>query len=298
VRRTPIVSADDAALCQTGQLVLKLEHLQHTGSFKPRGVFNSILSGDVPAAGVAAVSGGNHGAAIGYAAGKLGVGARVFVPSFADATKVDRIRGYGTDVQIAETMAAAFEECAAYCRDTGALFIHPWDQERTIEGQGTIGVELEEQEPRLDTLLVAVGGAGLIAGIATWFEGRVRLIGVESEGTASLAAALRAGRPSKIVPAGIAASALGAPEVGALGFEVAQRYVETVLTVSDADIREAQVRLWSSLRLIAEPGGVTALAALTSGRYVPRQQERVGVLICGGNAELGWFVLAPLSSAA
>lgn len=289
VRRTPVVSIDAVELGSTGSLVLKLEHLQHTGSFKPRGVFNSILSATLTDAGVAAVSGGNHGAAVGYAAGRLGVRSRVFVPSFVDPVKVDRMRGYGAEVQIRDTMALAFEACDEFCRETRALFIHPWDQVRTIEGQGTIGAEIEEQVPDLDTLLVAVGGAGLIGGIATWFDGRVKVIGVESEGTASLAVAMRAGHPDKIAPTGIAASALGAPEVGALGFEAAQRFVDRVVTVSDREIVEAQTRLWSTLRLIAEPGGVTALAALTSGRYVPGTTERVGVLVCGGNAEPAWF---------
>lgn len=240
VRRTPVVSLDAVEVGSSGRLTLKLEHLQHTGSFKPRGVFNSILSSPLPSGGVAAVSGGNHGAAVGYAGGTLGIQTRVFVPNFVDPVKVDRMRGHGADVQIRETMALAFEACEEYCRETAALFIHPWDQVRTIKGQGTIGVELEEQVPDLDTLLVAVGGAGLIGGIATWFAGRVRVIGVESEGTASLAAAMRAGHPERISPTGIAASALGAPEVGILGLEIAQRHVDRVLTVSDADIIDAQ----------------------------------------------------------
>lgn len=289
IRHTPVVSVDDANF-NGASVWLKLEHLQYTGSFKPRGVFNSLLGTDLPPGGVVAVSGGNHGAAVGYAATRLGIASRIFVPSFVDEVKVDRMRGYGARVDICETMPDAFRSADDYCREEGAKFIHPWDQVETINGQGTIGLEIEEHVPDLDTLLVAVGGGGLIGGIAAWYGGRIKIVSVESTGTPTLATALEQGQPCRIVPSGIAASALGAPEIGALGFEIARRLVDRAIVVPDEAITDAQARLWRSMRLVAEPGGVTALAAVTSGQYVPAPGEKIGVLICGGNAEPDWFL--------
>jgi threonine dehydratase len=290
VRRTPVIAPSDPALGPVQGLWLKLEQLQHTGSFKARGAFNAILGAAERPARVVAVSGGNHGAAVAYAAASVGIPCTVFAPQLAGEVKIARMRSFGAQVEIRPDIGVAFADAGEICRATGALFIHPFDQAATIAGQGTIGIEFEEQLPDLDTLLIAVGGGGLIAGIAAWYQGRIRIIAVESEGTATLATSLREGPHSRIVPSGIAASALGAPHIGAIAFDLASRHVDKAIVVSDEDIVEAQRRLWSSLRVIGEPGGVTALAAFTSGAYVPAQGERVGVLICGANADPGWFL--------
>ncbi len=290
IRRTPVISVNDPALGGQTELWLKLESLQHTGSFKPRGVFNSIYGAAIPAAGVVAVSGGNHGAAVGYGAKRAGVASRVFVPSYVELVKVDRMKGFGAQVVVCGSIQNAFEQAASYCEQTGAVFIHPYDQLGTVEGQGTVGLEIEEQLPQIDTLLVAVGGGGLIGGIAAWYEGRIKIVGVETEGTATLASALKAGQPVTIKPSGLAAGALGASEIGQLSFDVASKWVDHVVVVSDDDLIEAQRRLWQSMRVIGEPGGVTALAALTSGLYQPEAGEKVGIIVCGGNADPGWFL--------
>jgi threonine dehydratase len=286
VRRTPVVEieAGDFGLAP-GPLVLKLEQLQHTGSFKPRGAFANLLQRKVPAAGVVAASGGNHGAAVAYAAMKLGVPARIFVPSVAAPTKLERIRAYGAELTVtgeryADALAAS-ERCVA---EAGAMPIHAYDQVETLLGQGTLGLELEEQVPSLDTLLVAVGGGGLIGGIAAWYTGRVRIVGVEPEAAPTLARALEAGRPVDAPAGGIAADSLAPQRVGTLMFPFVQRYVAGVVLVTDDEIRQAQAALWSALRIVAEPGGAAAFAALASGRYARRAGERVGVLVCGGNA--------------
>jgi len=286
VRRTPVieVEAADFALAP-GPLHLKLEHLQHTGSFKPRGAFANLLQRDVPAVGVVAASGGNHGAAVAYAAMKLGVPARIFVPSVAALTKLERIRECGADLVVAgERYADALEASERWVAETGAMPIHAYDQVETLLGQGTLAMELEAQVPSLDTLLVAVGGGGLIGGIAAWYEGRVRIVGVEPEAAPTLARALDAGRPVDAPAGGIAADSLAPRRVGALMFPIAQRYVAGVVLVTDDEIRQAQVALWGALRIVAEPGGAAAFAALASGRYARRPGERLGVLVCGGNA--------------
>lgn len=290
IRQTPILRLEAGALGVDLPVALKLELYQHTGSFKPRGAFNSLLSQEIPAAGVVAASGGNHGAAVAYAASALGIPATCFVPEYASATKTARIRGYGGAVVQAgsvfsETLAAA-GKCVS---ETGAAFIHPYDQFGTISGQGTTGLELEMQEPELDTLLVSVGGGGLAAGLTAWFEGRVRVVAVESEGTATYATALSRGPESHIASKGIAASALGAASIGAMPWQILTARDVPALLVSDEQITDAQRRLWSAARIIAEPGGITALAALTSGVYEPAAGERVGILVCGGNAEPDWF---------
>lgn len=285
IRRTPVVAASGSEFgLGPMTLTLKLECLQHSGSFKARGAFASLTSGDIPAAGVAAASGGNHGAAVAFAAHALGIRARVFVPTISSAAKTDRIRRYGADLVVdGERYADSLALCEVWCRQTGARSLHAYDQRETILGQATVGLELEQQAPDLDTLLVAVGGGGLIGGIAAWYRGRVRIVGVEPEGAPSLAMALAAGRPVDAPQGSIAADSLAPRQVGRLMFPLAQAFVQRVALVSDDAIREAQARLWERLRIVAEPGGATAFAALISEAYQPAPGERVGVLICGAN---------------
>lgn len=290
LRRTPVLKVEGEALGISSPIVLKLEQLQHTGSFKPRGAFNALLAKDIPPAGVVAASGGNHGAAIAYAAGVLGVPARIFVPEFAGQVKIERIRGFGAEVVVTGgRFAETFQASRDYEAQSGAVLVHPFDEFETVAGQGTLGLEIEQQMPELDVLLVSVGGGGLIGGIAAWYGNRIKIVAVESEGTATLATALANGPDAEITPSGIAASALGAPRIGAIAYEIMRDRVEQAILVSDLDIVDAQRRLWSAARLVGEPGGVTALAALTSGAYRPAAGERVAVLICGGNADPGWF---------
>jgi threonine dehydratase len=265
-------------------LTLKLELFQHTGSFKPRGAFANLLMREVPAAGVVAASGGNLGAAVAYAAMKLGVPARIFVPAVASPAKQQRIRDYGADLVVGgERYADALAASEVWAAESGALQVHAYDQVETLLGQGTLGRELEDQVPALDTLLVAVGGGGLIGGVAAWYAGRVKIIGVEPEAAPTLTRALEAGRPVDAPAGGIAADSLAPRRVGELMFPIAQAHVSAMALVPDEAIRAAQEALWSSLRIVAEPGGAAAFAALQSGRYRPRGGERVGVLVCGGN---------------
>jgi threonine dehydratase len=284
VRRTPVLAADAADFgLDAAPLLFKLELLQHAGSFKARGAFANLLLRDVPAAGVVAASGGNHGAAVAYAAKKRGVKATVFVPSVAAEAKKQRIRDYGAELVIAgERYADALAESERWVASSGALPVHAYDQAETLLGQGTLGAELDA-DAAIDTLLVAVGGGGLIGGIAAWYRGRVRVIGVEPEAAPTLARALEAGKPIDAPAGGIAADSLAPRRVGTLMFPIAQRHVERVVLVNDDAIRAAQVALWKTLRVASEPGGAAAFAALLSGRYRPRAGERIGVLVCGGN---------------
>lgn len=285
VRRTPMLVIEGAELgIASGPLALKLELMQHAGSFKPRGAFASLLLEAVPAAGVAAASGGNHGAAVAYAANRLGHKARIFVPTISSPAKIERIRALGAELVVeGDRYVEALARCEAYCRDSGARSIHAYDQVPTLLGQGTLGLEIEEQAPEIDTLLVAVGGGGLIGGIAAALGGRVQIIGVEPEGAPSLHMALAAGKPVDAPQGSIAADSLAPLQVGQLMFPIAQRYVERVALVDDDAIRRAQHLLWDRLRIVAEPGGAAALAALTSRAYQPAKGERVTVLVCGGN---------------
>jgi len=288
IRETPVIALEPGALGVPTALLLKLESLQHTGSFKPRGAFNRLLTSDVPTDGVIAASGGNHGIAVAYAARQLGIPAEIFVPTIAAPVKIERIRGYGAQVTITgEAYAEAFAASQKRSQETGALVVHAYDQPEVLAGQGTLGREWESQVAQIDTLLIAVGGGGLIGGIAAWFAGRVTIIGVEPEGSSAFASALRAGELVDVSVNSIAADSLGARRVGTLMFALARQYRVNCLLVSDAAIQEAQRRLWQELRLVAEPGGATALAALTSGVYPPAPGERVGVLICGGNTAPG-----------
>lgn len=288
IRETPVIALEPGAFGVSAALLLKLESLQHTGSFKPRGAFNRLLTSDVPAAGVIAASGGNHGIAVAYAARQLGVPAEIFVPTISAPVKIDRIRAYGARVTVTgEAYAEAFATSQERAQETGALVVHAYDQPEVLAGQGTLGREWESQVAQIDTLLIAVGGGGLIGGIAAWFESRITIIGVEPEGSSAFAAALRAGKLVDVSVNSIAADSLGARRVGALMFALTRQYRVNCRLVSDAAIQDAQRRLWQELRIVAEPGGATALAALTSGVYQPAPDERVGVLICGGNTDPG-----------
>ena len=285
VRRTPVMRVDMADFGKAPFVVdLKLECLQHSGSFKARGAFTNLLTRPVPEAGVVAASGGNHGAAVAYAAMKLGHKASIFVPEVSPPAKLERIRGYGADLVVggaryAEALAAS-EDFAA---KTGALQIHAFNQEETLLGQGTLGLEIEADLPEIDTLLVAVGGGGLIGGIAAWFSGRIRIIAIEPEGAPTLYRAFEAGKPVDAPAEGVAADSLAPKRVGEMMFPIAEAFVERSILVSDDDIIAAQKALWDRARIIAEPGSAAAFAAMLSGRYTPAEGERVAVLVCGSN---------------
>lgn len=286
LRRTPIVTVEGADFgLETAPISFKLELLQHAGSFKARGALANLLLREIPQAGVVAASGGNHGLAVAFAARKVGVRATIFVPSVAAATKRERIREYGADLVVAgDRYADALAASRRSAAESGALEVHAYDQPETLLGQGSVGLEVEE-DAHLDTLLVAVGGGGLIGGIAAWFAGRVRLIAVEPRAAPTLHRALAAGRPVDAEAGGIAADSLAPRRVGELMFPFAQRHVERVVLVEDEAIRDAQRALWRTLRIAAEPGGAAAMAALSSGAYRPRPKERVGVVLCGGNTD-------------
>lgn len=285
IRSTPVIEANGEEFgLGSFRTLLKLECLQHTGSFKARGAFANLLLRRIPSAGVVAASGGNHGVAVAYAAHRLQVPARIFVPSVASPVKVKRIRELGADLTITgQRYADALAESETWARSSGSLQIHAYDQPETLLGQGTVGLEFEQQAPDLDTLLVAVGGGGLLGGIAAWYAGRVRVIGVEPDAAPTLTRALAAGRPVDAETGGIAADSLAPRRVGELMFPIAQRYVERVILVPDSAIIAAQQMLWDVLRIVAEPGGAAAFAALLSGRYQPGRGELVGVVVCGSN---------------
>jgi threonine dehydratase len=285
IRRTPVVEigAADFGL-DIVPITLKLEQLQHSGSFKARGAFANLLMREVPKAGVVAASGGNHGAAVAYAAMRLNVPAKIFVPSISSPAKIQRIRDYGADLVVGgERYADALAASEAWAAQSQALAIHAFDQTETLLGQGTLGLELQEQAPRLDTLLVAVGGGGLIGGIAAWYADGIRIVGVEPEAAPTLSKALAAGQPVDAEAGGIAADSLAPRRVGERVFPIVKRYVDRVVLVADDAIRKAQEMLWNSARIVAEPGGAAAFAALISGRYQPRREERVGVVVSGAN---------------
>jgi threonine dehydratase len=284
LRRTPVIDIELEDNGIEARVSLKLELMQHSGSFKARGAFANLLMREIPSAGVVAASGGNHGAAVAHAANRLGIEAKIFVPSISSRAKIERIQGYGADLVVeGARYADALAASEAWAARSGAIAIHAFDQRETLLGQGTIGREIEEQLPDLDTLLVAVGGGGLIAGIAAWYAGRVKIVGVEPEGSPTLFRALEAGRPVDAETDGIAADSLAPRRVGELVFPIAQRHVSKVVLVSDDAIRAAQETLWRMARIVAEPGGAAAFAALVGGRYRPAPGERVGVVISGGN---------------
>lgn len=286
IRRTPLLHADakDFGLAPA-RLAFKLELFQHAGSFKVRGAFANLLLRDVPKAGVVAASGGNHGAAVAFAAQRLGVPATIFVPAITSPAKIERIKACNAALVVggdryADALAASEDHAAA----SGALRVHAYDQTETLLGQGTVGLELEADAPDIDTLLVAVGGGGLIGGIAAWCAGRTKIVAVEPEEAPTLHAAFAAGRPVDAPAGGLAADSLAPRRVGELMFPLARAYVAPeVVLVTDDHIRAAQRALWSVLRVVAEPGGAAAFAALLSGRYRAAPGERVAILVCGGN---------------
>jgi len=285
IRRTPVVEVDGADFgLDCVRLVLKLEFLQHSGSFKARGAFTNLLTRQVPATGVVAASGGNHGAAVAYAAMRVGKRAHIFVPTVASPSKIERIRGYGADLVITgERYADALAASEQWVAQSGALPIHAYEQMETLQGQGTVGLEFEEQDPALDSVLVGVGGGGLIGGIAAWYGGRTKVVGVEPELAPTLFMAMEAGRPVDAPAGGIAADSLAPRRVGELMFPIAQAHVSGVVLVPDEAIVAAQKALWDTLRVVTEPGGAAAFAALLSRRYQPKSGERIGVLVCGAN---------------
>ncbi len=284
VRCTPVIALDRADFgLPGGPLTLKLEQLQHSGSFKARGAFANLLLRDVPAAGVAAASGGNHGAAVAYAAGVLGVPARIFVPEVSSAAKVSRIRAYGADLVVeGATYSDALAVSQRWIAASGAMPVHAFNQVETVLGAGTLGLELGRQAPQADVVLAAVGGGGLLSGIATALAGRVRVIGVEPEGAPTMTAALAA-RPADAATGSVAVDSLAPRRVGGLTFSVVSQRVHDIVLVSDDAILRAQQALWDKLRLVAEPGGCAALAAVMSGRYVPGPGESVAIVISGAN---------------
>jgi threonine dehydratase len=289
IRRTPLLRLAGADLGLHHDIVTKLELLQSSGSFKPRGAFNRMLSGELPSAGVIAASGGNHGAAVAYAARRLGVPAEIFVPEITGPAKRARITGYGARLVVG---GAAYDEArqASETRaaETGALMIHAYDQAEVLAGQGTVAMEFQEDAPELTHVLVATGGGGLIGGMAAWYAGtNVQVVSVEPEGCPTLATALREGRPVPAPVGGLAADSLGARQVGALMFAVARDHVSEAVLVPDEAIRAAQRLLWEAAQVVAEPGGATALAALLCGAWTAPAGAHVGVLVCGGTCDPG-----------
>ena len=286
VRETPVLVLEPGAFGSAAALVLKLELLQHAGSFKPRGAFNRVLAATVPTAGVVAASGGNHGVAVAHVARSLGHRAEIFVPAVSAAAKVERIRALGAAVTVGGAVYQDAQDAAtARATETGALLVHPYDHPLVVAGQGTMARELDAQAPGIDTVLLAVGGGGLIAGAAAWFGGRVRIVSVEPASIPAMYEARRAGRPVTVAVSGLAADSLGANAIGAVPFAVAAPFVDDAVLVTDDAIRDAQRALWASVRVMAEPGGAAALAAVLSGAYRPAPGERVAVVVCGGNVD-------------
>lgn len=285
IRRTPVIEVCSADFgFGVFPITLKLESLQHTGSFKPRGAFTNLLARHVPESGVVAASGGNHGAAVAYAATKLGIKAKIFVPTVASEAKIARIRSYGAELVVGgERYADALEASVEWTAKSGAMPVHAYDQRETLLGQGSVGLEFQQQASELDTVLVSVGGGGLIGGIAAWYRGGIQVIGVEPEAAPTLHLALRAGKPVEAPAGGIAADSLAPRQVGDLMFPIARDYVSQVVLVSDDDIRSAQALLWERTRVVVEPGGAAAFAAVAATKYRPENGERIGVVLCGGN---------------
>jgi threonine dehydratase len=276
IRRTPIINLDG--------LTAKLELCQHAGSFKTRGAFANLLMREIPVAGVVAATGGNHGGSVAFAARTLGHTAKIFAPRYSSPVKLQRVRDYGATLVLADGIPEAFAQAEAWAVESGAIVVHSFDQIETMLGAGTVGLELQEQAQALDTLLVPVGGGGLIAGLSAWYNGTVRVIGVEPQASPTLYNAFEAGRPVDTQSGvGIAADAMSPKRVGEQCYPVARRWVERVVLVTDDAIRQAQEHLWSHVRVVAEPAGACALAAILSFAYTPAPDERVGIIISGGN---------------
>ena len=309
IRKTPVFDCGANELGLGFPINLKLESIQHAGSFKTRGAFNNLLSANPNSAGFTAASGGNHGAAVAYACQALGFKTKIFVPRISSPVKIDRIKRYNAEVHVeGKLYSDAAKLCEQFQTESGFINIHPYDSATTIAGQGTLALEWERQVPDLDTVLVAIGGGGLIAGIGSWYNNRTKVIGVERsyapnevEGwynnrtkvigvepqySNALFAARNQGKPTEVPINSIAADSLGAKIAGDLPHKIISETVEDLILVEDKDIIDAQSLLWSEFQIIAEPGGATALAALISGKYSPKPNEKVGVLICGGNAKL------------
>ena len=286
----PRSSFPSVSLGVCAPLALKLELLQVSGSFKGRGAFHKLLASKVPAAGIIAASGGNHGAAAAYAARALGHKAEIFVPTIASPSKVARLKSYGAVVhQVGAVYAEARAASEKRAAETGALTVPAYEDPVVFAGAGSVALEFAEQA-RFDTLLVAVGGGGLIAGCAAAIGETVKIVAVETEGTPTLHEARRAGHPVDVKISGIAADALGASRIGVPNFEIAQKLVRESVLVNDEAVRAAQRALWEELRVIAEPAGATGLAALMAGAYRPAASERVATLVCGANTEPGSVV--------
>lgn len=284
VRRTPVMETGAEDFRLSGEpLTFKLEFMQHSGTFKARGAFANLLLREGAERGVVAASGGNHGAAVAFAAMKLGIKAHIYVPRISSPAKIERIKQYGAEITVGgEAYADAYAASRAFAAEHGLIEVHAYDGYETLSGQGMVGLEWLEQSPGIDTMLVAVGGGGLIGGIAAAVEDRVRIIGVEPENAATLFEATKAGHPVDVPVSGVAADSLGARRIGALCFALSG-YIDRTVLVTDAEIVGAQKKIWDVLRVVAEPGGAAAMAALLSGRYVPATGERVGVLLCGAN---------------
>lgn len=288
VRRTPIIRLSPAETGLEHPLALKLEQLQVTGSFKPRGAFNRILSAQVPPAGVVAASGGNHGLAVAHAAQVLGITAEIFVPEITPEAKRARIAATGATLTVGgAAYDAARQASEARAAETGALVVHAYDQEEVLAGQGTVGMEFEEDAPDLTHVLVAAGGGGLYGGIASWYRDRARIVIVEPDECPTLLVAAMAGQPMDAPTGGVAADSLGARRAGALAFRIMAELGGRCVVQKDDTILSAQRWLWDRLRVVAEPGGATALAAVLSGNFAPPAGARVGVIVCGANCDPG-----------
>jgi threonine dehydratase len=285
IRRTPVIEVDGSEFgLPPAALTLKLELLQHSGSFKARGAFTNLLTREIPKAGIVAASGGNHGAAVAFAAMRLGKPAKIFVPSVSSPAKIARIREYGADLTVGGTgYAEALAASEAFAGQIGAMAVHAFDQNQTIMGQGTLALELEKQAPHIDTVLVSVGGGGLVAGVAAWYAGRIKVVGVEPKASPTLTRAFEAGHPVDAEVGGLAADSLAPRRIGEHVFPIVQKYAPQTVLVTDEAIAEAQRTLWRALRIVAEPGGACAFSAITSGAYRPAAGERVAVVISGGN---------------
>ena len=285
VRRTPVLELATGAFGSTVPLALKLEALQVSGSFKGRGAFHKLLASKVPAAGIVAASGGNHGVAAAYAARALGHKAEIFVPTISSPAKVARLKSYGAVVhQIGAVYAEARAASEKRAAETGALIVPAYEDPVVFAGAGSVALEFAEQAG-FDTLLVAVGGGGLIAGCAAAVGEKIKIVAVETEGTPTLHEALKAGKPVDVAISGIAADALGASRIGAPNFEIARKLVRDSVLVNDDAVRAAQRALWDELRVVAERAGATGLAALICGAYRPAAGEHVATLICGANTD-------------
>lgn len=291
VRATPCVTVDGAELGTMGTVTLKLELVQHSGSFKARGASNFLLASEIGDAGVVAASGGNHGAAVAWAAQRLGHRAAIFVPTISAPAKVERLRSYGAEVhQVGAVYAEALAASEDHVATTGATPVHAYESPLVVAGAGTAGRELEAQADPLDLVLVACGGGGLVGGVATWFEGRAQVVACETEGTASYAAAVAAGRPVAVEVSGVAADALGATQIGNLAFAQLTRAGSAAgsVVVDDDAVQAARHLLWDRFRVVTEPSAAVPVAALISGAVRPDPDQHVGVIVCGANTSIDW----------